>query len=300
MSFRIIHVEDSEMQTIITERVLTKHLGDKEDYIYRKCGTIAQAIDMLQDGCLDVILLDLMLPDSRGVESVQKIKAVCPETPIIVLTADDDIEVAKSCIRAGADAYLWKSDMKTLPLVLLLIIEKWELRHEQKQMMDRYISIVEDTPDWIIRFTPEGIITFVNKSALEGMKENIENVIGKHVDNYLQSDQSVAHLETIERITPDNPHVNGHTMWMNNHLIQWRKSGIYNSRGRLKEVQAIGKDVTDQHHMMEKLKTQIQQTMVGPQEDSKNALNESMARMNQMIKTLEEESKKRCLNNTIK
>ena len=300
MSFRIIHVEDSEMQTIITERVLAKHLGDKEDYIYKRCINITQALEMLQEGCLDIILLDLMLPDSRGVESVHKIKEVCPETPIIVLTADNDLEMAKQCIRAGADAYIWKSDIKSLPLVLILIVEKWELRHEQKQIMDRYISIVEDTPDWIIRFTPEGIITFANKSALDGMKETIENVIGKHVDNYLQSDQSAAHLDTVERITPDNPHVNGHTMWMNNHLIQWRKSGIYNSRGRLKEVQAIGKDVTDQHHMMEKLKTQIQQTIVGPQAEANSALELSIRRMKSMIKTLDEESEKRCLNNTIK
>lgn len=253
MSFRIIHIEDSEIQRILTQKVLEKTFGDKEDYYYTWTETLEKALNLLDEGCLDVILIDLGLPDTLTTNPIAPIKKKCPQTPIIVLTANDDVETAKECVRSGADAYLLKGNLSSLPLIVIMAVERWELRQEQKRISDMYKSIVEESPDWIVRFTPNGTITFANNSALIGMNENAESILGKQIDNYLDPNQKTGHEETISRISLEEPHVEGKDMWLNGHLIQWRKSGIFNSRGKLIEIQSIGKDVTDQHFMMQRL-----------------------------------------------
>jgi CheY-like chemotaxis protein len=56
----------------------------------------------------DAILLDLNLPDSFGVDTVKKMRASAPTTPIIVLTAMEDRVVIKEAVDNGADSYLIK------------------------------------------------------------------------------------------------------------------------------------------------------------------------------------------------
>jgi diguanylate cyclase (GGDEF)-like protein len=59
----------------------------------------------------DVVLLDLGLPDSSGAESVSRLKAFAPNTPIIVLTGDDRHATANSVIASGAQDFLAKQHL---------------------------------------------------------------------------------------------------------------------------------------------------------------------------------------------
>lgn len=72
---------------------------------------MADAVHRLQHEQVDIVLLDLRLPDSSGSQSVETIHAVADGTPIVVLTGDEDEELALSCVRAGAHDYLLKSEM---------------------------------------------------------------------------------------------------------------------------------------------------------------------------------------------
>lgn len=56
----------------------------------------------------DVILLDLRLPDSSGLETVLRFRQAIPEIPIVVITAIDDEDLALASIRAGVQDYLSK------------------------------------------------------------------------------------------------------------------------------------------------------------------------------------------------
>ncbi|NOT63249.1 MAG: response regulator, partial [Acidobacteria bacterium] len=60
---------------------------------------------------IDIVLLDLALPDSEGLETFTRIHRLAPDLPIIVLTATNDDDVAIQAMQAGAQDYLVKGDI---------------------------------------------------------------------------------------------------------------------------------------------------------------------------------------------
>jgi CheY-like chemotaxis protein len=75
-----------------------------------------EAIDKLKTAEVDVVLLDLRLPDGSGVQSVESVRSVAGEVPIVVLTGTDDEKLALSCIDAGAQDFLFKGEVRPVAL----------------------------------------------------------------------------------------------------------------------------------------------------------------------------------------
>ncbi|OGW44582.1 MAG: DNA-binding response regulator [Nitrospirae bacterium RBG_13_41_22] len=60
-----------------------------------------------------LIILDISMPNLRGIEAVHEIKSVSPDTKILILTMHNDSEYLRQSIAAGADGYLLKEDADT-------------------------------------------------------------------------------------------------------------------------------------------------------------------------------------------
>ena len=71
-----------------------------------KDGAAAKAL--LQSGTYDLLILDVMLPDINGIELCRQIRLIDSNTPILMLTALDQIQNKVSGLKAGADDYLVK------------------------------------------------------------------------------------------------------------------------------------------------------------------------------------------------
>ena len=107
-----------------------------------------QCTDRLQSGLewfakegADVVLLDLHLPDSQGLETLIKVHAQAPEVPIVVLSGVDDDTVALEAVRRGAQDYLVKGqvDARRLRCVLRYAME----RHRVQESL-RGLALVDD------------------------------------------------------------------------------------------------------------------------------------------------------------
>lgn len=80
--------------------------GEKMPLIW--AGTLADGIDAARENRPDIALLDLSLPDSAGLATVQMMHAALPDMPIVVLTGHDDNALATASLQAGAEDYLVK------------------------------------------------------------------------------------------------------------------------------------------------------------------------------------------------
>jgi signal transduction histidine kinase len=102
--------------------------------------TLAEGIATAQSVMVDVILLDLSLPDSSGLDTVRALRAAVSNVPIVVLTGNDEHTVAIQAIESGAQDFLIKGefdqDMLGRALRYALVRSKLEqnLRHHQQHL----------------------------------------------------------------------------------------------------------------------------------------------------------------------
>lgn len=103
---RVLIVDDHDMVRKGL-RVLLEDFDDLE--VVGDVGNGQLAVDLCRQNCVDVVLMDMVMPRMDGIEATNRIRTACPETQIIVLTSftnDDNVEKA---FKAGAIGYLIKN-----------------------------------------------------------------------------------------------------------------------------------------------------------------------------------------------
>jgi signal transduction histidine kinase/DNA-binding NarL/FixJ family response regulator len=103
---RILLVEDNPGDA----RLLREALREVASYQFdlEHVERLSQALECLRAEPFDVVLLDLSLPDSQGLDNLATVRDAAPGVPILVLTGLDDEEVAVRALRVGAQDYLVK------------------------------------------------------------------------------------------------------------------------------------------------------------------------------------------------
>ncbi|MBA3658856.1 MAG: GGDEF domain-containing response regulator [Gemmatimonadales bacterium] len=105
-SIVVLLVEDNPADAYLTRRVLSEldMLSTRVEVVDR----IANARTRLAEGGVDLVVLDLSLPDGQGVETFRRIRESAPTLPVIVLSGLEDEAVALEAVRWGAQDYLVK------------------------------------------------------------------------------------------------------------------------------------------------------------------------------------------------
>lgn len=97
---------------------------------------LADGVEQVQVTEPDVVLLDLMLPDSRGLETVDRMVECAPMVPVVVLTGQDERDVGTEAIQRGAQEYLSK-DTVTGESILRTIRYAIERMQNRQRLRDR-------------------------------------------------------------------------------------------------------------------------------------------------------------------
>ncbi len=111
-------------------------------------GRLSEAIERLPGGDLDVILLDLSLPDSFGMETFRQVYQHAPELPIVVLSGLDNSELALEAVQEGAQDYLVKGDALESVLVrsVRYAIERFRANEQLRQREQHLRLLTEQLP----------------------------------------------------------------------------------------------------------------------------------------------------------
>ena len=124
---RLLIVEDNEDDMFITLRLLRK-INTSLETVEATCWAEAEAAlaasKLVQP--FDIVLLDLNLPDSAGMETISRFRKLAPTTPLVVMTGIDDMEFGNRCIDKGADEYLPKgqADPKVLERSIFITLSR--------------------------------------------------------------------------------------------------------------------------------------------------------------------------------
>jgi DNA-binding NarL/FixJ family response regulator len=90
---------------------LAQLIGNEPDLkVAAEAGTARQALDAVMKLKLDLILLDISLPDKNGLELIKDLRALKPEVPVLVVSMHDETLYAERVLRAGARGYIMKQE----------------------------------------------------------------------------------------------------------------------------------------------------------------------------------------------
>jgi signal transduction histidine kinase len=114
--------------------------------------SLAEALEKTQITAYDAILLDLGLPDSRGIDTFNSISSGCTATPIIILSSTDDETIAVQALKNGAQDYLIKGSYltdETVGSVLLLRSISYAIERQriQKELLLERSSLEQRVKD---------------------------------------------------------------------------------------------------------------------------------------------------------
>jgi CheY-like chemotaxis protein len=132
----VLLIEDELADATLICNALSEE--DENQIIIRHVDRLSSAIDLLEKEEFDVILSDLSLPDSQGIETFENLHTRIPNIPIIVLTGLDDKGVALSAVSKGAQDYIVKEQMNCghlLSRAILYAIERQKLLLDLEKKM---------------------------------------------------------------------------------------------------------------------------------------------------------------------
>lgn len=159
---KVLLVEDNPEDVFLLERILQKAKGAR--FELETADSLGKALSRLEQGNIDVVLLDLSLNDSHGLETFYTAQANAPEVPIIVLSGLDDETVALNAVHAGAQDYLVKGrvDSQLIMRAMVYAIERTQAKQALLEAEAKYRSIFENAVEGIFQTTPDGWYLSVN------------------------------------------------------------------------------------------------------------------------------------------
>ncbi len=199
----VMIVEDKKADAALLSSML---VSDKDTSCKcRHFGTLKSAIQSIENCVPNIILLDLGLPDSFGIETFRAIKAVAEDTPIIVLTILDDLDIGFQTIKEGAQDYLIKGQYNRdyLRRSAFYGIQRQELINEtvklntqlaesndalereiteRRKAEERFKLAVNAAPNAMIMVSEKGKILLTNNQFERAFGYKSSEVVGQPID----------------------------------------------------------------------------------------------------------------------
>jgi len=154
----------------------------------RCAGSLREALDCLAESPVDIILLDLGLPDSQGIETFRRLQAAIPELPVVILTGAEDDAMARAALNAGAQDYLVKdwTDANLTGRSLRYAVERKRLQLQlERERRARELEREEASQQWLVG-TPSTSVT-ARLFGQRPLREASPAAFEEHLQQYSRS-----------------------------------------------------------------------------------------------------------------
>ncbi len=210
---------------------------------------MSEAETHLAKGGVDIVLLDMGLPDGHGLDTVRRAHAAAPGVPLIVLTGLDDEALAAEAMKEGAQDYLIKGQIenRALPRALRHAIERHQLDRRLRDQQFYTRSLIESNIDALMTTDPAGIITDVNKQmeALTGCTR--DELIGAPFKNYFTDpDRAEAGIKrALDGAKVTDYELTARARNGKETVVSYNANTFYDRDRKLQGVFAAARDVTE-------------------------------------------------------
>ncbi len=181
MWIKILLVEDNPADADLLAELLEVSVGVEWELV--SVEFLHSAIAQLSKQPFDIVLLDLSLPDSHGLETLTRLREVAPDTAMVVMTGLDDEAIGLKSVRLGSQDYIVKGRITTQLLVRTIryAIERSQTFQMLRENERRFRAIFDSSFQLTKLLTPDGIVLEVNETALQFTGMRSHNIVGRPI-----------------------------------------------------------------------------------------------------------------------
>jgi len=165
-TYQVLYVDDDDQQTDMVAEYF-RLTGEFEPVMINN---LHDMWPLLATGQFDVLVLDYMLPDGNGLDTLEELQKRGYQLPVVLVTGHKDDRVANAAMKQGASDYILKTDdyLRSLPNVLHKLMRSLELEESISRSMEqvRYqATLLNNVRDAIVVWDLNGEITYWNPAA---------------------------------------------------------------------------------------------------------------------------------------
>ncbi|MEQ8908564.1 MAG: PAS domain S-box protein [Vicingaceae bacterium] len=172
----ILIIESSESDALTLGEMLAE--SEVFDFDILHAGNLAEAVNLIRKNEIDLILLNLFLPDSFGIHTFNDLFHAFPDIPFIVLTEIEDDLVGKNAVKKGAQDFLIKSQLNenVLSRSISYAIERKRTEEELRRSEEKYRELFMRSKDAIYMSTVDGDFIDINPAGLSLFGYSMEDI----------------------------------------------------------------------------------------------------------------------------
>jgi PAS domain S-box-containing protein len=257
-AIKLLLVDDD----VVDRRLITKALArfsSTVQFDIETAGTLSEAVKHLSSNSYDITLLDLNLPDTSGIDTVQSVHAVDSNVPIVVLTGLPDEKMGLNTIEQGAEDYLVKGKFSDNELMRTIRYAMERKRREQeiKNAAKAWRTTFDSITDFIAILDKDFKILRVNRALSNAYGVQPQELIGKTCRELYQCTEhnrrNCAHAKTLKTRQPSAAEIFQEKLGLH---LEVTTSPIFNEDGRIDGSVHIAKDITERKRAEQELREQ--------------------------------------------
>jgi len=176
---KVLLIEDNPGDVRFIKEMLSEVQGVNYNLCYE--GQLQTGMTHISKDGADVVLLDLGLPDSQGLDTFSKLYIHAKDVPIVVLTGLGDETTALNAVQMGAQDYLVKGSVvegRTLSRIIRYAIERKRVETKLRQKEEHYRLLVETMNEGFMELDENDVFRYVNDALCVMLAYSQSEIIG--------------------------------------------------------------------------------------------------------------------------
>ncbi|MDE2292000.1 MAG: response regulator, partial [Elusimicrobia bacterium] len=159
---RALLIEDDPEDVLLLTYMMAQEDWPAFRFSLECAESLAGGLAVLARGGVEVVLLDLMLPDSRGLDTLRAVRARFPDVPVVVLTGLSDESMGLQAVLEGAQDYQVKGNIEARAFKRTV-----SYAVERQRLLARVRTLTENSADGVAVVDEGGVVRYSNPAARE-------------------------------------------------------------------------------------------------------------------------------------
>ncbi|MEI6520894.1 MAG: response regulator [bacterium] len=246
-SLSILLIEDNPDDVVLIEELLVSNSSMVFQLFHADC--LATGLHQLNTESIDLVLLDLALPDSKGLETLDKVLGVTRNVPVVVLTGLNDETIGLQAVKHGAQDYLSKSMLQehTLRCTIRYSVER---QRTEKALLNNKIlmqDILDCNPSLVYIVDIDGHFLFANRPIEILFNVNNEMIIGHERETFMPEEIANQHRQNDLQVILEDKTINFEEENIEldgKHFYSTIKFPLRDTQGRIYAIGGMSTDIT--------------------------------------------------------